>query len=170
MSSPGRPQRGIGMPYFPTSAAVLRFRGFKIFSAFFAVTLFAGQPRMTKSERTPPGNRPPLRRTGVTFLGVAALQRTGSMPPSRIAPLRLRRAFCYAENSFRAASCTTQFLSSDGWKLLSTIILSARSLANATQPCPRAQSREACSNFRAMPQLRASGITYSPSTYPARRS
>src|SRR5215469_7311240 len=73
-------QTGTGMPSYPTCAAVLRDpEGFKIFFAFPAVTLLAGQPRMTKSER--------------------ALQLCGS-PPSRIVPPGLRLACCYPENSF----------------------------------------------------------------------
>src|SRR5215467_47037 len=68
------------MPSFPPCARVLRDpEGFKIFFALLAVTLLAGQPRMTKSER--------------------ALQLCGS-PSSRIVPPGLRSACCYPENSF----------------------------------------------------------------------
>src|SRR6516162_2718758 len=51
-------------------------------------------------------------------------------------------------------------------KLLSTMIRPARSLANATHLCSRAQLREASSSFWATPVERTSGETYRPSTYP----
>src|SRR5437667_5452326 len=45
-------------------------------------------------------------------------------------------------------------------KLLSTMIRSARSLANATHLCQWAQLRDAWSSFRATPRQRACGKTY----------